>query len=50
MMSILARARQERYFDQFNGYVFFGVRTYDDAFYLDRARRSSRASSPTACT
>ena len=34
MMSILERARQERYFEQFNGYVFFGVRTYDDAFYL----------------
>ncbi|MBA2548862.1 MAG: 2Fe-2S iron-sulfur cluster binding domain-containing protein [Burkholderiaceae bacterium] len=34
MMSILARARQERYFDQFNGHVFFGVRTYADGFYL----------------
>jgi len=34
MMSILARAQQERYFDQFNGNVFFGVRTYADAFYL----------------
>ena len=34
MMSILSRARQERYFDQFNGYVFFGVRTYSDGFYL----------------
>jgi len=34
MMSILARAQQERYFDQFNGDVFFGVRTYADAFYL----------------
>ncbi len=36
MMSILARARQERYFDQFNGYVFFGVRTFGDGFYLDQ--------------
>ena len=34
MMSILARARQERYFDQFDGHVFFGVRSYKDAFYL----------------
>ena len=34
MMSILSRARQERYFDQFNGYVYFGVRTYGDCFYL----------------
>ena len=35
MMSILERATQERYFDQYNGYVFFGVRTMRDAFYLD---------------
>ena len=35
MMSILERASQERYFDQFNGYVFFGVRTMNDAFYLE---------------
>jgi toluene monooxygenase electron transfer component len=34
MMSILAHAREARYFDQFHGYVFFGVRTYDDGFYL----------------
>ena len=34
MMSILARARQERYFNQYRGDVFFGVRTYRDAFYL----------------
>ena len=50
MMSILSRARQERYFDQFNGYVFFGVRTFGDGFYLGRARGARRASSPTACT
>jgi toluene monooxygenase electron transfer component len=35
MMSILARACQERYFAQFRGDVFFGVRTIADAFYLD---------------
>jgi toluene monooxygenase electron transfer component len=34
MMSILARACQERYFSQFRGDVFFGVRTMADAFYL----------------
>src|SRR5213075_2006637 len=35
IMSILSRARQERYFEQYNGNVFFGVRTYADAFFLD---------------
>jgi toluene monooxygenase electron transfer component len=35
MLSILSRARQEHYFDQYTGDVFFGVRTYADAFYLD---------------
>ena len=35
MMSILSRAGQERYFGQYRGYVFFGVRAYRDAFYLD---------------
>jgi toluene monooxygenase electron transfer component len=35
MMSILSRGCQEHYFDQFSGHVFFGVRTYADAFYLD---------------
>jgi toluene monooxygenase electron transfer component len=34
MMSILARACAERHFEQFKGYVFFGVRTMRDAFYL----------------
>jgi toluene monooxygenase electron transfer component len=33
-MSILSLALQERYFDQFKGYVFFGVRTFRDAFFL----------------
>jgi len=35
MMSILARACDERHFEHFRGYVFFGVRTMRDAFYLD---------------
>jgi toluene monooxygenase electron transfer component len=35
MMSILSRACQEGYFGQYRGNVFFGVRTYEDAFYLD---------------
>lgn len=35
MMAILARAVHERYFDQYSGHVFFGVRTYADAFFLD---------------
>ena len=35
IMSILARATQERYFDQYTGHVFFGVRTAADAFFLD---------------
>ena len=42
MMSILSRARQERYFDQFNGYVFFGVRTFGDGFYLDELAELAR--------
>jgi len=36
MMSILSRACHERYFEQFQGHVFFGVRTMKDAFYLER--------------
>ncbi len=35
MMSILSRARQERYFGQYRGDVYFGIRTMQDAFYLD---------------
>jgi toluene monooxygenase electron transfer component len=35
MMSILARACQEHYFEQYEGQVFFGVRTFEDAFCLD---------------
>ena len=35
MMSILARATQEGFFGPHRGTVFFGVRTLNDAFYLD---------------
>jgi len=35
MMSILARAAGERYFERYRGWVFFGVRTLRDAFFLD---------------
>lgn len=35
MMSIVARAGGERYFDRHRGDVFFGVRTAKDVFYLD---------------
>ena len=35
VMSILARACQEGYFQQFDGHVFFGVRTMKDAFYFN---------------
>jgi toluene monooxygenase electron transfer component len=42
MMSILSRARQERYFDQFNGYLFFGVRTYLDGCYLAELSQLAR--------
>ncbi|MGV3628594.1 MAG: 2Fe-2S iron-sulfur cluster-binding protein [Betaproteobacteria bacterium] len=34
MMSILSRACQEHYFDQYRGHVFFGVRGMKDAFFL----------------
>ena len=34
IMSILSRASQERYFEQYRGDVYFGVRTMKDAFYL----------------
>jgi len=35
IMSILSRAVQEDYFRSHKGYVFFGVRAWADAFYLD---------------
>jgi NAD(P)H-flavin reductase/ferredoxin len=43
MMSILARGTQERYFDQYKGYVFFGVRTMKDTFFLDELTRFKKA-------
>lgn len=35
MMSILSRGCQDRYFERYTGYVFFGVRTPKDVFFLD---------------
>lgn len=35
IMSILSRACQERYFEQYEGQVFFGVRSMKDAFYFN---------------
>jgi len=35
IISILARASQEQYFNEYRGYVFFGVRTAKDSFFLD---------------
>ena len=35
MRSIVSRAAQERYFEQHRGYVYFGVRSMKDTFYLD---------------
>lgn len=43
MMSILARGLQERYFDQYKGHVFFGVRTLKDAFFLDELAQFKKA-------
>jgi toluene monooxygenase electron transfer component len=40
MMSILARAGEEDYFRTHKGYVFFGVRTLADGFYLEQFARS----------
>lgn len=38
MMAILSLACQARYFDEHRGYVFFGVRTGRDLFFLDELR------------
>lgn len=35
MMAIASRACQERYFEQHRGYIYFGVRSMKDTFYLD---------------
>ena len=40
MMSILARAEAANYFDRHQGWVFFGVRTMKDAFFLDQLSKS----------
>ncbi|WP_048709540.1 2Fe-2S iron-sulfur cluster-binding protein [Microvirga massiliensis] len=42
MMSMLERATQENYFDNHKGYVFFGVRTLSDCFYLSEFNRHLR--------
>src|SRR5574341_528728 len=39
MMSILARAAETRYFDGRKMWLFFGVRTMRDVFFLDELRR-----------
>lgn len=44
MMSILAQAVEIGYFAKRNGYVFFGVRTMRDAFFLDRLSSMARSS------
>lgn len=36
MMSILSCASAEGHFARYSGYVFFGIRTLDDGFFLDR--------------
>jgi toluene monooxygenase electron transfer component len=35
MRSIVSRACQERYFEQHQGYIYFGVRSMKDTFYMD---------------
>jgi len=41
MMSILARAEEAQYFARHRGWLFFGVRTMRDAFFLDELSRYS---------
>lgn len=43
MMSILARAAQENYFQRRKGHLFFGVRTLSDGFYLEEMARHAAA-------
>jgi len=45
MMSILTHACQQRYFDRYPGDVFFGVRTMNDAFFLEELSGFCRAHS-----
>ena len=40
MMSILARAAEADYFSRHKGYVFFGVRTMKDVFFLDQLKNT----------
>jgi toluene monooxygenase electron transfer component len=44
MMSIGGRACQEKYFEQHEGHVFFGLRAYKDAFFLDELSRQRQDS------
>ncbi|HEX6795456.1 MAG TPA: 2Fe-2S iron-sulfur cluster binding domain-containing protein [Casimicrobiaceae bacterium] len=44
LLSILARACQERYFERHDGHVFFGVRSLGDAFCLDELAARRRQS------
>jgi toluene monooxygenase electron transfer component len=44
MMSILSRASRERYFERYLGWVFFGLRTLRDAFFLEELSRHARES------
>ncbi len=46
MMSILGRAVEGRHFDRHSGHVFFGVRTWADAFYLERLSEMARTAGP----
>ena len=46
MMSILARAAHDGYFTQYNGDVFFGVRSMKDAFFLSEFMRLLEQSGP----
>jgi toluene monooxygenase electron transfer component len=43
MMSILARAAEAQYFERHKVWVFFGIRTMRDAFFLDELSRYSNA-------
>lgn len=42
IMSILARAAEARYFERYSGWVFFGVRTMRDAFFLQELSNFKR--------
>jgi toluene monooxygenase electron transfer component len=43
MMSIFSRACQEKYFQQYQGSLFFGVRTMKDAFFLEELTKFKNA-------